>query len=277
MSMPESSLQAGLWDQIDQTRFPKRELRLLVTSDADEVYHSNTSFTTVGTVKRLEALDSHGSFVLMTTVMYCCVADAFAIGLRVPYSDMENIEDGQWLMVSGKLGQEETDIELPNFRFGRAMLSSVHKDYHLLPEKIMSYNRVDQLPLLTDQIMNGQSSQLFGKALKESGIWQDLEKGGPFTVFLPVDKAIEDLWDEPFDGLSKTDLRRFVSSHIINGKFFERGLMEQETLETLNGRILQIEFLNGKVRINQSRLLLKNTEARNGVIHFIYPPISPDE
>lgn len=54
------------------------------------------------------------------------------------------------------------------------------------------------------------------------------------------------------------------------GKFFVRDLMELERLETLNGQVLQVELTNGKLRINQCRLVLKNTEARNGVIHFIY-------
>jgi len=278
VSTPDASLQAGLWDQIDQTRFPKRELRLLVTSDADDVYQRNTSFATVGSVKRLEALDSHGSFALMTSLIYCCLADMIGIGLRVPCDDLENFKDDQWLMISGKLVQEKAEITVPNFRFGRAMMASVSNDYYLRPEKIMSYNRIDQLPLLADKIMNGQSSQLFGKALKESGIWEDLEQEGPFTVFLPVDRAVEDLWDgQSFEELSRTELRRFVSSHIVNGRFFERSLMEQETVQTLNGRILQVEFANGKIRIDQSRLLLKDAEARNGVIHFIYPAISPNE
>ena len=76
---------------------------------------------------------------------------------------------------------------------------------------------------------------------------------------------------------SPAALKQFVSSHIIMGKFFSRDLMERERLETINGRVLLVELTNGKLRINKSRLLLKDTEARNGVIHFIYPAITPDE
>ncbi len=272
LKLLEPPLAAGLWDQIDQTRFPRKDLQALCTSEAEEMYRIDASFTTIGVAKRLEVLDTHGSFALMTSVMFCCVADAFAIGLRVPYEDWENIEDGQWVMVSGKLVQEKTGITLPNFRFGRAMLSSVHKTYHLQPERIMSYDWVDQLPLLTDQL-SGQTNRLFSKALQESGLWQDLEEEGPFTVFVPVDQAIENLNGVSFDELSPAALKQLVSSHIIMSKFLVRDLMEREELETLNGQVLQVELTNGKIRINQSRLLLKNTEARNGVIHYIYPAI----
>jgi uncharacterized surface protein with fasciclin (FAS1) repeats len=47
-------------------------------------------------------------------------------------------------------------------------------------------------------------------------------------------------------------------------------------METLNGQTLKVGFANARFQINQSRLLFKNDEARNGVIHFIYPAILPD-
>lgn len=192
------------------------------------------------------------------------------------YEGLEKIEDGQWIMVSGKLVEEKTEIALPNFRFGRAMLSSVHKTYHLQPEKIMSYDRVDQLPLLTDQF-GIKTNRLFTKALQESGLWRDLEGNGPFTIFVPVDQAIENISGVSFDELPPDALKQLASSHIVMGKFFTRDLMEQEKLEAINDRVLQIELVNGTLRINQSRLLLKNTEARNGLIQYIYPAIIPDE
>ena len=275
MSMLEPPLQAGLWDQIDQARFPRKELQDLFTKQAEQMVRTDASFSTIGIVKRLEVLDKRESFALMTSIMFCCVADALAVGFRVPTDDLENIEDGQWIMICGELLQEQEEITLPNFRFGRATMSSVHKTYYLQPEKIMSYNRVDQLPLLTGQL-DGQTNQLFSKALQESGLWQDLEEG-PFTVFVPVDQALENLSGVSFEEMSPDMLKQLVSSHIVRGRFFSRDLMELQTLESLNGQVLQVELMNGKLRINQSRLLLKDTEARNGIIHYIYPAITPDE
>ena len=276
MSMMESSLPAGLWDQVDLTRFPRKALQDLYSKEIDQMGRTGASFTTIGVVKRLEALDKHGSLALMTSMMFCCIADALAVGFRVPYEELENMEDGQLIMVSGKLVQEQAEITLPNFRFGRATMSSVQKDYYIQPEKIMSYNRLDQLPLLPDQL-SAQTNRLFSEALKASGFEEALEEKGPFTVFVPVDQALETLSDMPFEELSPEALKRLVSSHIVRGKFYSRDLMECDTLEALNGRLLQVELANGKLRINQSRLLLKDTEARNGVIHYIYPAIALDE
>ena len=276
MKLLEPPLEAGLWDQIDQARFPRRELQTLYMTDAEEMVRNDASFTAIGVVKRLEELDEHRSFALMTSVMFCCVADALAVGFRVPTEDLENIEDGQWIMVCGKLVQEEAEITLPNFRFGRAMMSSVHKTYYLQPEEIMSYSRVDQLPLLTDQL-SGQTNRLFTKALQEGGLWQALEEEGPFTIFVPVDQALETPGGVSFEELSPDALCQLVSSHIVRGKFLSRDLMEQDSVESINGQVLQVELANGRLRINQSRLLLKDTEARNGVIHYIYPALTPEE
>lgn len=268
MSPLEPALEAGLWDQVDQARFPRRTLQNLFTTDLEAVVRAGDSFTTIGVVKRLEALDAHESFALMTSMMFCCIADALAVGFRVPAEDLEDLEDGQWIMVCARFVEEEEEIVLPNFRFGRATMSSVHKRYYLMPERIMSYNRIDQLPLLTDQLSE-QTNRLFSEALRTSGLWQTLAEEGPFTVFVPVDQALE--------ALSLDTPKQMVSSHIVRGKLFARDLMERDTVETLNGQVLQVELANGKLRVNQSRLLLKDTEARNGVIHYIYPAVVLEE
>ena len=132
-----------------------------------------------------------------------------------------------------------------------------------------------QLPLLTEQL-TGKTNRLFSEALQESGLWPDLEGKGPFTVFVPVDQAIENLSDVSFDELSPAALKQFVSAHIVTGKFFARDLLEKEKLEALNGQALLVEVVNGKPRIDRSRILFKDTEARNGVIHYIYPAITPE-
>jgi len=276
MKLMEPPLPAGLWDQVDLTRFPRKELQDLFSKEIDQLGRTGASFTTIGVVKRLEALDQHSSFALMTSMMFCCIADALAVGFRVPTEELETMEGGQWIMVSGKLVQEQAEITLPNFRFGRATMSSVQRDYYIQPEEIMSYNRLDQLPLLPD-LLSGQTNRLFSEALQTSGLAQALKEKGPFTVFVPVDQALEMLGEVPFGELSPEVLKQMASSHVVQGKFYSRDLMECDTLKALNGRLLRVELANGKLRVDESRLLLKDTEARNGVIHYIYPAIALEE
>ena len=274
--MEEPELQAGLWAQVDQTRFPRVNLDQLFLKNTRDSSLADESFTTIGMVKRLPILDEHGSFALMTSVMVCCVADAFAVGFRVPYDQWESIEDGQWIMVSGKLAPPGAVIDIPNFRFGMAMLSTIHNEFVIQPESVMTYDRVDQLPLLTDKL-NSDSLQLFYRALEQTGLLQTLQEEGPFTVFAPVDQAMENLDEELFEDSQSESLKQLLSYHIIPGKFYMRELVERNSIKSLNGYKLKIEKEFGKLKIEQIRLLFKDQEARNGVIHFIYPVIVPAE
>ncbi|TRX70243.1 fasciclin domain-containing protein [Carboxylicivirga sp. M1479] len=273
----EQFMSAGLWDQIDQTRFPKEELRNLSTLQADAFFESGASFTTVGVVKRLDELDGQKSFALMSTFMYCCVADMFGTGFRVPSDMFDELEDGQMLMISGKLADETQAIALPNFRFGRAMISSVNKDYYLKVDSIMAYSRLDQLPLLSEIILEGEKIQVFKNALMKSGLIDELSGQDAYTLFVPVDKALEDL-DVPLDELSRRKLKKFINAHIVKGKLFSDDLANYKQVKTLGGDELTINFKCAKHTINNSRVLFEDTEAQNGIIHFIYPAITdPNE
>jgi len=274
VKMLEPELQAGLWAQVDQKKFPRKRLDEIYLKNTNDKSLADESFTTIGIVKRLPILDEHRSFAVMTSVMVCCVADAFAVGFRVPYEQWEKIEDGQLIMVSGKLVQPGTTIDIPNFRFGMAMLSTIHNEIIIEPESVMTYDRVAQLPLLTDKL-NSDNLSLFRKALEQTGLWQTLQEEGPFTVFAPVDQAMESLDEELFAGAERESLKQLLSYHIVPGKFFSKDLMERESLKSINGYELKIELEYGKLKAHGVRLLFKDVEARNGVIHFIYPAIVP--
>ena len=274
LQMQEPEMEAGLWDQVDQSRFPRTDLESLV-KDAKKKARSGEGFTIVGRVKRLDVLDQHGSFAIMTSIMFCCLADAFATGFRVPDRDGEPIEDGQWLMVSGTLAPEHVQMTVPNFRFGTAMLSTIDKSFVIQPDTIMSYNYIDQLPLMTT-CLEGENIGLFAESLKKTELWKMLEEKGPFTVFVPVDKAIEALGGEFLENLDPDSLEQFLAGHIVPGRISSLDLMERDTLETVSGATLKVVLANGKLTINKSRLLFKDNDARNGVIHYIYPAIVHD-
>lgn len=270
--MEEPELQAGLWAQVDLNRFPRVNLDQLFLKNMKKKSLADQSFTTIGLAKRLPILDESGSFALMTSVMVCCVADAFAVGFRIPYEQWESIEDGQLIMVSGKLGQPGPVIDVPNFRFGMAMMSVIHREIIIQPKSIMTYDRVAQLPLLTDKLKT-DNLKLFRQALEQTGLWQTLQEEGPFTVFAPVDQAMQNLDEELFADTQRESLKQLLSYHIIPEKLYFRELVERKSIKSINGYKLTIELEYGKLKMEQVRLLFKDQEARNGVIHFIYPVI----
>lgn len=269
-SMSQPEIREGMWEQVDQGRYPEKQLNNLSLKEADTVFANGSGFTIIGVVKRLESLDEHGSIALMSTFMYCCLADQFGTGFRVPIDGLDNYQDGQLVMVSGTLGKENSVIDVPNFRFGSAMFSKTNEDYFIQVDQVHAYDPTDRLPLLSELIVGGEKSGLFASALEKSGLLSELEKQGPYTVFLPVDEAMEQL-EVPLDEMSARDIKNFARRHIISGRYFNEDLFKEEQVKSLNRESLKLEQENGKVKIKQSRLLFKDIEARNGVIHFIYP------
>lgn len=270
----DPGLEAGLWEQVDLAQFPRVDLQELCGGDADKIHAAGGAFTAVGVVKRLEALESRSSFALMTSFMYCCLADAVAVGIRVEVEDMASIEDGQTIMISGRIAPEPAPMDLPNFRFGRAMISRVTKNYYVVPEKIMSYNWLDQLPPLTEEIV-GPNRERFKDALKRTSLWEALEGKGPYTVLVPVDSAIEAMEGPGPEEMEREAMELFLKGHIIQGSYSIGELAETGSVESLAGTKIDIVMINGKPRVNGSRVLFRDLRAKNGIVHFIYPALAP--
>jgi uncharacterized surface protein with fasciclin (FAS1) repeats len=261
----------GLLSQIDQARFPQIDLQTLYSSKNDYP----RQFMTIGFVKRLPVLDQDRSFALMNSIMVCCAADMFAIGFCVPSGEFDKFQDGDWVVVCGKLDRPQTQILVPNFRFGAAMISMLNKNFIIQAEKILPYDRSAQLPTLIEKLET-EGLKIFNQALKQTGLWQRLQGEGSYTVFAPVDKAFENLDEQLFLKKNRNHLKSLLSYHIIPGKLMTSDLIKRSVLRTIHGHDLEIHLVNGKLEIENTRILFKNTEARNGVIHFIYPVIAPD-
>lgn len=96
-----------------------------------------TSFETMGLVKRLPTLDREGEFALMETFVFCCLADAVAVGIRVPWGQVSDLKDGGWVKVYGKLEKRTTPKPTPPFRLGPVNMSVVNDTYIIRPDKVV--------------------------------------------------------------------------------------------------------------------------------------------
>jgi uncharacterized repeat protein (TIGR03943 family) len=67
-----------------------------------------------GIVKRSPELDEIGQFVLLRVFIWCCFADAVAVGFRVQGDQPEKFLDGQWVRVYGKLEKLPSQLAEPS-------------------------------------------------------------------------------------------------------------------------------------------------------------------
>lgn len=120
------------------------------------------------------------------------------------------------------------------------------------------------------------------KGLKATDLEEVLNGVGPFTIFAPVNLAFSRLSpDNSFDELirngDKTKLSDILTYHVIAGKKMLRDFRNGQTLKTINGKDVAISVRDGEVSINGARILSKDRQGSNGVIHSVDAVNMPGE
>jgi len=113
----------------------------------------------------------------------------------------------------------------------------------------------------------------FMKAIKASGMEDELKAIGPFTFLAPVNLAFGKLSQgDLFESLLKQDgsrLRAILSYHIIKGKKMQRDFRSGQKVQTLGGQELLVTSRDGDIYINNAKILAKDRQGSNGVVHSI--------
>jgi transforming growth factor-beta-induced protein len=96
---------------------------------------------------------------------------------------------------------------------------------------------------------------------------------GPFTVFAPTDDAFAKLPKGTVEKLLKEENRKqlvdVLKYHVVSGKVLAKDLVKAEKSKTLQGSSVQVSIAEGRVVINESKVLTSDVLADNGVIHII--------
>ncbi|XP_063413496.1 transforming growth factor-beta-induced protein ig-h3-like [Mytilus trossulus] len=118
--------------------------------------------------------------------------------------------------------------------------------------------------------------------LKNSGIIEILEVGGPFTFFSPDRLAFERLGDT-FNKKFRNDTKAmadFIKFHTVRHVYtFDELHVNEKTLWTLHPQRIRLNYYrNGDTLLIQgSRVMAKNMRTKNGIIHVVhdafFPPI----
>jgi len=118
------------------------------------------------------------------------------------------------------------------------------------------------------------------KAATEAGLAGTLSGDGPFTVFAPTDEAFQDLGMGTVRDLLKPEnrskLRSILKYHVVSGRVFADEAIEARRAKTLEGGEVRARIVDGRVRINQARVLNSDIEASNGIVHVIDSVLIPE-
>jgi len=93
-------------------------------------------YVTRGIVKRDPELNKIGQVVLLRVFMWCCFADAVAVGFRVQCDQHEEFPDGQWVRVYGKLQRLPSQLTEPPVKVKGVLSKALHRVDGIVAAKV---------------------------------------------------------------------------------------------------------------------------------------------
>jgi uncharacterized surface protein with fasciclin (FAS1) repeats len=257
------------YEQVDLNDISRRDLE-------DEIDYAGRNVVLTGLLKLTPDLSAGGQFAVVRPFSICCAADALLVGVRAEGSVNPDLTD-DWVNVYGTVSKVAAPMPLPRLRHGAMRYASVSKHYIVKLDSIMPYVRPRPAEDVMATLALGHYST-FVRLAEAAGLPDMLKDFDMVTVLAPVDEAFEALPPGTVDRLlSDPDtLLAFVGNHVLVGCLMESHLRDLSSAETLTGGSVPIRKVNATLRVGDSRLLFENTEARNGVIHAIYPVLWPE-
>ena len=114
-------------------------------------------------------------------------------------------------------------------------------------------------------------------AVKAAGLVDTLKSAGPFTVFAPTDEAFAKLPAGTVEGLLKdpAKLKDILLYHVVSGKVMAESVVKMKTAKTVEGGMVKIQAMGGKVMLDNASVVKTDILCDNGVIHVIDTVIMP--
>jgi uncharacterized surface protein with fasciclin (FAS1) repeats len=120
------------------------------------------------------------------------------------------------------------------------------------------------------------------KGLKAADLEEILNGIGPFTIFAPVNFAFSklapaDSFEDMIRDGNKTRLSDIMGYHVIAGKKMLRDFINGQKLKTINGKDVAISVKDGEVHVNGAKILAKDRQGSNGIVHSVDTVNMPGE
>lgn len=125
------------------------------------------------------------------------------------------------------------------------------------------------------------SFKTLAKALAAADLIEPLQGDGPFTVLAPTDEAFAKLPPGTVESLLKPEnkarLQAVLKYHVIAGRVAAKQVAGLDAAKTLSGAEVKVAFVDGRLRVNQARVVKTDVAASNGLIHVIDEVLLPPD
>jgi uncharacterized surface protein with fasciclin (FAS1) repeats len=131
---------------------------------------------------------------------------------------------------------------------------------------------------IIDTMISCRRFTVFTHLLEGSRLETMLKSESPFTLFAPADMAFTKLSAVTLDWLLEPQnehrLAEILWYHIVRGRFNSKQLEQIKTAHTEQGQELKID-LRQTILVDSARIIIKDIDATNGVIHGIDSLLMP--
>ncbi len=122
---------------------------------------------------------------------------------------------------------------------------------------------------ILDVLDRQEEVSIFAQAIEDAGLATKLSSGGPYTIFVPTNKALQNMTSR-LDRAGQAQLEGFIMNHIITGMATRRQITAMSKAPSLGGLVLEMHVSdNNDITINEVSVVEYNIRANNGVIHLI--------
>lgn len=131
---------------------------------------------------------------------------------------------------------------------------------------ILSNTNIDtiQAQSVLDVLKNNSQTSAFAAAIDEAGLAERLSQDGPYTLFVPSNKAFDNLTSD------EKNNSNLLLNHIITGTATERSLKHISNMTCLSGITIEVvEMDNNSISVQDYPLIKSNIRADNGIVHII--------
>jgi uncharacterized surface protein with fasciclin (FAS1) repeats len=120
----------------------------------------------------------------------------------------------------------------------------------------------------------------FSALLGSTGVGSLLKGKGPYTIFVPTDRALSQLPAGFLANMSAAQLKRFVEYAVVTGRAVDVNAVNSGSITALSGDALNFSVNQGdqSARVNSS-VVLEGYATKNGLVYLInaalLPPVTP--
>ena len=124
---------------------------------------------------------------------------------------------------------------------------------------------------IADIIREHEDTTIFADLMDSTGMMDQLEEPGVYTLFVPVDEAFEALPPDVFAELGSNVgmLEWILRNHFAMGGSSAEVLVNMHTFSNIEGNQLFVTRDRGEVYVNEAQILVEDLEGANGVVHLI--------